>query len=534
MPPKYDVLERLENHRNGIIPADHAKLVERPVIVVGCYERISDDQEDESTGDRGAGVRRQAEDNRVVCKRRGWQPAAKLYRDNDLSAFKDIFRPAFEELLDDLEAGVIDGIACYNLDRFVRRPNDLERAIKIYDEAKKNGRELFFATSEGDLDLASDSGLTMARVMVAFANKSSRDTARRVAAKHQATRDEGRPVGGGRPFGWDWLRDELTIGADGLVVFGKRYHVINETEADAIRWASRALTSGASWRSIVADWNGRGLRGTRGREWVPQTVKAVMTSPRLAGWMIHHNEIAEHSKTGQLIRGQWDPILTDDEFVAMVKALRERNTGDRPQDAGRRKYLLSGVVRCAECSAKLHGNAHSGGKYFYYVCHKSRLTPDGKAGCGRVGISGHGLDAMIERLVLPRIIAASAAAELAELGTRPHQDRLVEIREEIEMLLAQHRQNALSSETVFPRVTELEHERDLLRQEQMDWRASQEQNRQAAPMTEELWWSLPTEEKRPYITRYVAAVYVKPATQRGNRFDATRVLAPIWRELPGA
>ena len=79
---------------------------------------------------------------------------------------------------------MIDGVVVYDLDRFARQPVDLERAIRIFD-----GRVgLRFATVQSDIDLSSPDGRTMARVMVAFANKASNkasmDTSRRVRRKH--------------------------------------------------------------------------------------------------------------------------------------------------------------------------------------------------------------------------------------------------------------------------------------------------------------------------------------------------------------
>ena len=96
-----------------------------------------------------------------------------------MSAYQPkVIRSDFERLLADLEAGTIQGIVVYDLDRLARKPTDLERIITIYDRAP-----LVFATVQGDIDLSTPDGRTMARVMVAFANKSSMDTARRMARK---------------------------------------------------------------------------------------------------------------------------------------------------------------------------------------------------------------------------------------------------------------------------------------------------------------------------------------------------------------
>jgi site-specific DNA recombinase len=97
--------------------------------------------------------------------------------DNDVSAYKTkVVRPKFEALLDDLKLGLVDGVVVYDLDRFARQPVDLERAIRIFDDRPG----LVFATVQSDIDLSTSDGRTVARVMVAFANKTSMDTSRRI------------------------------------------------------------------------------------------------------------------------------------------------------------------------------------------------------------------------------------------------------------------------------------------------------------------------------------------------------------------
>jgi site-specific DNA recombinase len=214
-------------------------------LVVGAYERISDDKEE------ARGVARQAADNEALAKLRGWKIAGH-YQDNDVSAFKEsVTRPAFERLLADLESGVLGGVVVYNQDRFVRQPSDLERAIKVYDRARAAGRQLVFATVSGDLDLGSDDGITMARVMVAFANKASRDTARRVARKHLEFAQEGRPISAWRPFGWK--EDRRTL---------------EPREAEAIRNAVKKLLASVPLAEICRQWNLAGILTPRGNAWV--------------------------------------------------------------------------------------------------------------------------------------------------------------------------------------------------------------------------------------------------------------------------
>src|SRR5215203_3802205 len=159
---------------------------------VAVYTRISDDDEGQKLG-----VKRQERDCRALAKLRGWG-VAYVACDNSVSAYKTrVVRPEFERMMTDLETGLIDGIVTYDLDRFARQPTDLERAIKLFD--RRNG---VFATVQGDVDLASPDGRTMARVLIAFANKSSMDMSRRIKRKQLELAQHGKVSGGGwKPYG---------------------------------------------------------------------------------------------------------------------------------------------------------------------------------------------------------------------------------------------------------------------------------------------------------------------------------------------
>lgn len=152
---------------------------------------------------------RQEADCRAYAEAHGWEVVA-VFRENDTSAFKQrtitlpsgervrrVVRPQFRAMLTHLTGGQAQVMIAYDLDRAVRDPRDLEDLI---DAKVLGGFEVRSVT--GSLRLDTDSDVAMARVLVAMANKSSADTARRVAraAKQQAI--EGSWHGGRVPFGY--------------------------------------------------------------------------------------------------------------------------------------------------------------------------------------------------------------------------------------------------------------------------------------------------------------------------------------------
>ncbi|MFG2532048.1 recombinase family protein [Streptomyces sp. NPDC048516] len=99
-----------------------------------------------------AGVDRQLEDAEDTRVRLQWGPLAKVYRENDTSAFKKrkavkpdgsidwtVLRPEFRQLLADLANGVIVGVIFYDLDRLVRRPRDLVSFLNKQLQTSKTG-----------------------------------------------------------------------------------------------------------------------------------------------------------------------------------------------------------------------------------------------------------------------------------------------------------------------------------------------------------------------------------------------------------
>lgn len=461
---------------------------------VGLYSRISEDVEG-----RALGVRRQEQDGRKLATKRGWR-VVNVYTDNDVSAFKTkVVRPAFEQLLDDLEAGVLDGVVVYDLDRFARQPSDLERALRIFDSRPG----LVFATVQSDIDLSSSDGRTMARVMVAFANKASMDTSRRVKRKHLELAQTGVPVGGNRPFGWK--ADRRTL---------------EPKEARLIRKAAQQILAGVGLHTICREWNEAGIKTTVGNPWRRSVLKNMMTSPRLAGYRVYQGKIARTTE-GEPVTGLFAPVL-DVETWQAVCAVVTAPDRSRNVHIGGRKYLLTGVARCGVCSNFLSGNAATNKNTFYYSCRPA--TSSGR-GCGKVACSGPSLDKIITKLVLDYLADREVQREREAW---PGEDDLRAVTDRITELMAAYAKRDLSGDVVFPTVSKLEAEAAELREARRAWLKQQVVATHQPTNVVEAWPDLEVEQQRRVIEGVLQAVLIRPATKLGNRFDPDRA-EPVWR-----
>ncbi|MEW2498409.1 recombinase family protein [Streptomyces nodosus] len=470
-------------------------------ITVGAYTRISDDGEGDAKG-----VARQKSDTFSLCALRRWKPV--LYEENDTSAYRrEVRREAFEQMLSDLESGVIQGVAVYNLDRLARQPRDLERLIDIYD--RRPG--LVFATLEGDINLANSDGRTMARVMVAFANKSSADTGRRIKRKQLELASEGKFHGGRIPWGWQ---------ADGVTVDPKA--------KEEILKGHQALLEGARVADIRADWEKRGIaplnrHGERYKSKGDQvakrlyhhTVVRVLTNPALAGVKVYNGEVVR-GEDGQPIRAAWKPICSQGQLDAVVATLEERKG---PARHIARRYLLSGIATCGGCASPLRGSTRKHRdkvrQYAVYQCD----THGG--GCGKITRVAEPIEELVIALTLEEEKRRLGAPEVAPGWTREGELQLC--LKEIDELHAAKKAREISVSSLIRSLRPLEEERDRLLAEKRRLEAAAIQQEAMEIEGRDAFDALPLDTQRAMILKTVQAVIVHPAKARGARFDPSLI-----------
>jgi DNA invertase Pin-like site-specific DNA recombinase len=467
---------------------------------VAKYARISDDQEEE-----GKGVARQIKDCTTLLGLRDWLGDDEhTYIDNDVSAYKrGVVRPEWERMMRDLEEGRIGGIVVYDLDRFARQPKDLERAIEIY-ATRPN---LVFATVQGDINLMTPDGITMARVMVAFANKASMDTARRMARKHLEQAQNGIPVGGWRPAGW--LDDKRTL---------------DPFESELIKGAATQILAGVPLATIMREWNDAGFLTPAGNHWSRAPFRNLMMSARLAGWRDLKGEPV-YDDNGDRVRGKWTSILSDETHIALVAKLKAEGRGggyhERP---GKKKYLLAGIIQCGVCFSPMRG--HPGGKKLpgrhYYQC----PSPVNSAkSCGGPSASGIEVDRLITEL-----FHAQGAQQRAE--PVDNTARMAALTAELEDVMSQIRQlgadfgaRKIPAEFVNAALGPLNESRATITHELDTLKAAKMQGDLVQHLGGKPWDELEMDEKRALIASQFPSVLIMPRTTNiGPKFDPERVV----------
>ncbi len=346
---------------------------------VAVYARISQDR----SGDE-LGVRRQLADCRAEAARRGWT-VAEEYVDDDVSAWSGKRRPAYERMLTDIAEGRRDAVIVWQTDRLHRRPIELEHFIDVCTSARVG-----VVSPSGEFDMANGDGLLVLRMMAAVAANESDAKRRRGARKALEIAESGRPLmGGPRPFGF--LDDRVT------------HH---PAEAPVIvELAARAL-AGESLTSMTRWLDEQGVRTVGGNPWRTQTVRQLLTNPRMWGMRVHQ---------GQVIgAATWEPIITAEQGERLRRLLLDPA---RRTNRTARRYLLSGLLVCGKCGNRLHSAPKNGVRR--YGCTQN----PGERGCGGVFIYAEMLEAWITEAVLYRLDSPQMDAVLTDNTPDPERTR---------------------------------------------------------------------------------------------------------------
>ena len=334
------------------------------------YARLSRDRDGSQTA-----TARQVADCRKYADAKGWSVEA-VHEDADLSAYTaKVIRPGYEAVLSAVEDGEADVVLAWKLDRLLRRPRDFERLWQLCEAAGAN-----VATVTDGIDTSQPmAGLLVPRILSTFAELEGSNLSIRERRKHEETAKAGRRSGGGhRPFGLsrDWSE-------------------IVPVEADAIRVAVDRLLDGGTMYRVAADWNALALKTPTGGEWNSQKLRSMLRSPRLAGLREHRGEIV-----GEAV---W-PAIVDPAKHERLRAMMDARRA--PEREGR--YLLTGMLRCAKCGARLFVRRRSVDRVRRYGCEKR----PGDVACGGVHVIADPLDAHVTDTVLDYLDSPALAAAL--------------------------------------------------------------------------------------------------------------------------
>ena len=257
-------------------------------------------------------------------KANGWVCLPEHYDDGGFSG-GNLNRPALRKLLLDCEAGKVDVIVVYKIDRLSRSLcdfADLSRSFEKWNVA--------FVSVTQEINTQTSAGRMMLNILMTFAQFEREMIATRVKDKMAATRKKGKWIGGNVPFGY--------------VAFEKRLYVDAE-KAPVVRRIFNRYLEIQSPKQIAYELNQDGIKTVVGKEWCRQSIYNVLNNYTYVGKVFYE---------GHVYPGEQEAIIDDETWKltqAMLKAngieraypmrpLQRRNDRSQFQTLGPRVPLL--------------------------------------------------------------------------------------------------------------------------------------------------------------------------------------------------
>ena len=213
----------------------------------------------------------------ISQKAEGWAAIRERYDDGGFSG-GTLDRPALKQLLSDIEAGLIDVIVVYKIDRLSRSLMDFAKLVEVFDR-----NNVTFVSVTQSFNTTTSMGRLTLNILLSFAQFEREVIGERIRDKFAASRKRGMWMGGFVPMGYDVKdrkliinEDEAANGAHDLRAFRSprlRFHVgaraASRAGAEQARQAASTRASSTS-SSTTASISAR--RSTRGPP-IPESMK---------------------------------------------------------------------------------------------------------------------------------------------------------------------------------------------------------------------------------------------------------------------
>ena len=308
----------------------------------------------------------------------GWITVADDYDDGGFSG-GNMERPALKRLLADIEAGCIDIVVVYKIDRLSRSLADFARMVEVFDRCGVS-----FSAVTQQINSATSMGRLMLNVLLSFAQFEREVTGERIRDKIAASKAKGMWMGGPLPLGYD-VQNRLLI--------------VNEAEAAVVRRIFADFARDRSTTYMVRNYGAEGIRTKTGRAFCKQSIYKLLHNRMYLGEIVHK---------GRYYPGQHPPILTRAQWQAAHDVLAQTAEERRAAVAtdGRGLPLLRGLLFTTSGERLIPTHTVRKGRcYRYYTPAKDRHYGAGASNFGSL------LAESIEALVVEQVCQVLRAPE---------------------------------------------------------------------------------------------------------------------------
>ncbi|MEM6422199.1 MAG: recombinase family protein [Pseudomonadota bacterium] len=332
----------------------------------------------------------------------GWRLVAGRYEDGGVSG-GTLERPALQRLLADIDAGRVDMVVVYKIDRLTRSLTDFAQLVDRLDRAG-----CAFVSVTQAFNTSSSMGRLTLNVLLSFAQFEREVTAERIRDKIAASKKKGMWMGGLPPLGYDPDPDPHTRGL-----------VVNAAEAGNVRALFGLYDRHGCLRTVAEEAHEHGIRSKRrqfadgrrvgGRVMSRGQIHFLLTNPIYRGLIRHRDQTWPGQHEAIIDEALWDRV----QQKLQAASNRARRTCEDARPRLTTTAPLAGRLFDETGDRLTPSHAMRRGKrYRYYVSHRL-VRGDAGADLGGWRLPALALEHAIAETVASRIRCLAARQAIA-------------------------------------------------------------------------------------------------------------------------
>jgi DNA invertase Pin-like site-specific DNA recombinase len=311
----------------------------------------------------------------------GWTLVPDYYDDGGVSG-GTLERPALKRLLADIEAGRIDVVVVYKIDRLSRSLMDFARLVEVFDR-----HNVTFVSVTQSFNTTTSMGRLTLNILLSFAQFEREVIGERIRDKVAASRKKGIWMGGWAPLGYDVNNRKL---------------VINEAEATIVRSIFKRFARYRSGTNLVRELAKENARNKYGKLIDKGYLYRVLNNRVYLGEAVHK---------GTAYPGEHEAIIEQNLWDAVHEVLRVCPKARARHSQAKTAALLKGLIFAPDGRAMTPTHTRRRGRlYRYYISTKvlkfnSEACPVGRVPAAEIEAAV--IDQVRRLLQSPEIVIAT-------------------------------------------------------------------------------------------------------------------------------
>jgi DNA invertase Pin-like site-specific DNA recombinase len=298
----------------------------------------------------------------------GWLLVADRYDDGGFSG-GTLERPALKRLLADIEAGRVDVVVVYKIDRLSRALMDFSKLVEVFDKHK-----VTFVSVTQSFNTTTSMGRLTLNVLLSFAQFEREVIGERIRDKVAASRKKGMWMGGWAPLGYA-VRD--------------RKLVIAEEDAKRVRAIFKRFIQLGSATAVAKELVARGERNKYGQLLDKGVLYRILNNRVYIGEAVHKGASYPGEHQPIIDRKLWDRV-----HGILKDSPRKRAGYNRAQTPALLKGIIFGPTGVAMSPTHTRKN---GRLYRYYL--SQTVLKQGAGDCSVARVPA----AEIEKIVIDQV-----------------------------------------------------------------------------------------------------------------------------------